>query len=265
MREPKVAKIRVVPLLMILAVVFGFLYGIEEQSYVFRLKHIEVVPRSSLLENEASKLAGGSASRFWPLVFFEYKHLKNEVEKKYPIQISMKAEGWGRVVLQWTQLQPYFSVRWRDRKWFITTAGLCWPESNPLWKDGGIDNTSYNELNIVWDNTMPPLVPDIDSTDLIEVRQSIFPVRTMVKFIEEMHQTPWVEKIRGIALSKLAGDIVAEVSFASMGRDVNILLEFSESIWKSLSPAIETIVKSSDANVLYLDATYKDKIVIKTR
>ncbi|MEN2995479.1 MAG: hypothetical protein ABC360_00445 [Acetomicrobium sp.] len=66
-------------------------------------------------------------------------------------------------------------------------------------------------------------------------------------------------------LSKLAGDIVAEVSFASLGRDVNILLEFSESIWKRLSPAIETIVKSSDANVLYLDATYKDKIVIKTR
>ncbi|MEN2995480.1 MAG: hypothetical protein ABC360_00450 [Acetomicrobium sp.] len=102
MRESKIAKIRVIPLLMILVVVFGFLYGIEEQFYVFRLKHIEVVPRSSLLEKEASKLVVGSASRFWPLVFFEYKHFKNELEKKYPIQISMKAEGWGKVILQWT-------------------------------------------------------------------------------------------------------------------------------------------------------------------
>jgi len=250
---------------MILAIVFGFLYGIEEQYYVLRLKHIKVVPRSPLVEREASKLAAGSASRFWPLVFFEYKHLKNEVEKKYPIQMSMTAEGWGSVILQWTQLQPYFAVKWRDKKWFIASTGICWSESNPLWKTAVIDNPSYNEFNITWDDTMPPLVPDVDSTNLIEVRQSIFPVRSMIKFIEEMQQAPWVEKIRGIALSKLAGDIVVEVSLASMGRDVNILLEFSESMWKSLSPAIETIVKSSDANVLYLDATYKDKIVIKTR
>jgi len=55
------------------------------------------------------------------------------------------------------------------------------------------------------------------------------------------------------------------ITVASMGKDVNILLEFSKITWTNLSPALEAIVKSTDANRIFLDATYKDKIVIKTK
>ena len=83
--------------------------------------------------------------------------------------------------------------------------------------------------------------------------------------VEAIRKTPWIQTIKALELIKIAGELAVMVDVASMDKDVSILLEFSESTWGDLSPALEAIVKSSDAKALYLDATYKDKIVIRNK
>ena len=49
------------------------------------------------------------------------------------------------------------------------------------------------------------------------------------------------------------------VEVASLDKDVSILFEFSESKWNDLAPAMETIVKSSDARLYTLMQHIKTK------
>jgi len=255
------ARIKVaVLLIMAMSFALGFLYGVEERFYVFRLKHIYVVPGNALIEKEVTNWTG-KAARFWPFLFVSYSSWKNDIEARYPVRISIKLNGWGKVTIEWVYLQPSFIAKWHGINWFITSTGMAWSEKNPLWENMDVD--VHGILTLKWDDSMPPLVPD--EANLLGVRQSIFPVKSIVEFVEAVRNTPWVQGLNDIKLMKVAGDLMVMITVASMGKDVNILLEFSKITWTNLSPALEAIVKSSDANKIYLDATYKDKIVIKTK
>ena len=165
------------------------------------------------------------------------------------------------MVIEWLCLQPVFIVNWHDERWFITSSGMTWRESSPLWSYAIID--VRNLLTLKWQNSMPPIVPDEANHN--GDRQSIFPVVRTIELVEAIRKTPWIQTIKALELIKIAGELAVMVDVASMDKDVSILLEFSESTWGDLSPALEAIVKSSDAKALYLDATYKDKIVIRNK
>ncbi|HPU68101.1 MAG TPA: hypothetical protein PLD08_00195 [Acetomicrobium flavidum] len=261
MKGEKAAKIKVAFLLMMAtSFVLGFLYGIEERIYLFRLKNIDVVPNNVLIEREAANWTG-RAARFWPLLFTSFSSWKSDIEARYPVSVSVKVNGWGKITIEWIHLQPSFIVKWHGIRWFITSNGMAWSEKNPLWESINADVRGM--LTLKWDDSMPPLVPN--ESDLLGVRQSIFPVKSIVEFVEAVRNTPWVQSLNDIKLMRVAGELMVMITVASMGKDVNILLEFSKITWTNLSPALEAIVKSTDANRIFLDATYKDKIVIKTK
>ena len=246
---------------MVMSAACGFFYGVEERLYLFRLRNVDIVPENVLIEKETASLISRSSARFWPLLFMGYPSWKMEMEKKYPVRLFIRVDGWGEVVIEWLCLQPVFIVNWHDERWFITSSGMTWRESNPLWSNANMD--VRNLLTLKWHNSMPPLVPD--EANPIGVRQSIFPVVRTIELVEAIRKTPWIQTIKALELIKIAGELAVMVDVASMDKEVSILLEFSESTWGDLSPALEAIVKSSDAKALYLDATYKDKIVIRNK
>ena len=252
---------RIISILMVMSVACGFFYGVEEKLYLFRLRNIDVVPENVLIEKETASLISRSSARFWPLLFIGYPSWKMEMEKKYPVRSLIRVDGWGEVVIEWLCLQPIFIVNWHNERWFITSNGMTWHESNPLWSEANPD--VHNLLTLKWHNSMPPLVPDEANPN--GVRQSIFPVVRTIELVEAIRKTPWIQKIKALELIKIAGELAVMVEVASLDKDVSILFEFSESTWNDLAPALETIVKSSDAKALYLDATYKDKIVIRNK
>ena len=245
--------------LLLLSILCGVLYFVDQRYDFFRLRSLEILPGGVLPEAAIWEAIPRQAHSFWPALLFGARDFVRGVEGFYPVELDLKATGWGRCRVTVKPLEAFLNVSWNGRMWLLSTNGRMWLANlptNAIVKGIELPNRPI----LAWDSGLPlPIDPERQGGDIYSSSLGIEKIRQWYHTIE---RTGWYRDIYCLLAKKVDGKPVVQVLFGSEGEITGeIVLKEDTSNWLSLAAAMEEIFPNAEYRTppgMIINATYTD-------
>ena len=254
--------------LLLLCLVIGFMYGLEQRYHFFRLRSIASSQTSIMSGDIIWSTIPDNAELFWPVLFFRYYTVKDNTERHYPLKVGIRCLGWGKFEVDMQALQPRYLLMWSNRFWYISDSGKIWLvdlPANRIVKGIGIPTSPL----LVWDEKMPlPVGSGVEKGDIV---LSSIPIKKIKGWYQELDKIGWSKKIKRLVAMRQDGRLVMKVEFKDESNETKtLLLRDYPQEWQNIATALRGIEKDikilsgdiSKGRSLYVDATYDGKIIV---
>ena len=240
----------------------GGLWRLNERYVWMAMRGYSVETAYPTLERKFWDLFPSQTLRFWPLFLRESHDIGVFLEKTLPIRVYTRMTGLGTFSTRIVLLSPRLVVEWRGQKWCVSLEGQMWNAA-----DG---NAWIKELEIpqkpVWRIVS---LPGMSSADKRPLPSGIFPAlfstAAIEDFLTSFGDSPWFGNIEEVVLDRREGSDLFTLRFVRESQELTILIQKEKYGWQELDFALEHILgrlwKEGGNHVV--DATYKDKIVVK--
>jgi hypothetical protein len=245
--------------LLLLSVLCGVLYFVDQRYDFFRLRSLEILPGGILPEAPIWESLPRRAEYFWPALFFESRDFVRKVEGFYPVELTLKLTGWGRYRVTVRPLEVFLNVSWNGRMWLLSTNGRMWLanlRANTIVK--GIEMPDKPILS--WDSGLPlPIDPERQGGDIYSSSLVMDKIRM---WYETIGKTKWYRNIYCLLAKKVDGKPVVQVLFGTEDAITGeIVLKEDTSNWLSIAAAMEEIFPNAEYRMppgMIVNATYTD-------
>lgn len=254
--------------LLLLCLIIGFLYGLEQRYHFFRLRTIASSVNSIISGDIIWSAIPDNVENFWPLLFFRYYNIKDEVERHYPLKVDIRCLGWGKFEVDMQALQPRYLLMWSNRFWYISDDGKIWLVDLPVNRVVKGIAPPKSPL-LVWDEKMPlPVGSGLEKGDIV---LSSIPIKKIKGWYDEIEKIGWSHKIKRMKAMRQDGRLVMKIEFKDKSNKTKTLLlrDYPQG-WQNIATALRGIEKDikmlsgdvSERRSLYVDATYDGKIIV---
>ena len=253
----KLRRIKIVFCTMLL----GGLWRLNERYAWMSMREMRVNAATPVLEERYWDVFPSQCLRFWPLFIRKSQDVAVFLERTNPVLVETRITGIGSFVTDIKLLSPHIVVEWEGELWCISKEGRMWNLA-----DGSF---GFRELKIpqkpLWRVLVSSVVNENEHLLPRGVFPSIFSIDSIDDFLKGLGDASWFDGVEEVALDRMAGDDLFKLRYVQEGKIFTILVQRDKYGWKELDLALEHILyrlRREDGNHL-IDATYKDKIVVK--
>jgi hypothetical protein len=193
------------------------------------------------------------------------RDIKAFLEKTVPILVNVRLTGFGSFGVDIELLSPWVLVEWRQAVWCISREGRMWNAGDeslrlsgleiprkPVWRVASLFASNDDRGSLpggVFPS--PPLVP----TESIE------------NFLSSFGGEPWFGDVEEISLERRAGAELFRLRLVRGQQEFTILIQRDKYEGKELDEALGRVLEdlSREGGSHLIDATYENKIVVRTR
>lgn len=250
--------------LLFFALFLGIVISLESKTHFLRLKEIEATPDGLLQEVVVWKNVTETERSFWPLLILNKAEYEKEIEKNYPVECRLQIFGWGKVRLQLDCTEPIVKLAWNGQYWYLSENGKIWPAD--LDENNILTLSAIKRLPVLyWGEEKITPYEVGNSNDKIKI--SALPIEQIVSWYRTLKNIKWIDKILAIKAETNDGIPVVRLIFKNYegANGVSVLLPEDSESWVVTSLAISKIcpdIRAMSQND-FIDATYKDKIMVK--
>ncbi len=245
--------------LLLTAVLLGSLFRIEETCGCLRLKGVAIVPPHRGMEEILGQELKGLEEHVWPFALFDMPRFVERVVSVYPVEASWEISGWGKIEVRIKSLEPFCAVVWRDQRWLVAKNGRVWRFDLPEWRE--VEASQDEALPLIyWGSDMPPLVSKEDKGSVYALA---FSVDKLTRWLSAVEETNRMGELSSLKFYRAGGDVFVEVRVNLRGREVVVRTRDEPESWGVISKAALQLLSENTKGNLLLDASYKDKIILK--
>lgn len=241
------------------------MFFLERSFHLMRTREIFIQPEECFTETLLWNNLSGKNVRYWPLLVVGRKAIEEKIEKTIPVKLDFSISGFGRFRIGISPLKPVYIVRWKKILWYVAQNGKIWETSRPF-NDllPGITKPDGPVFEI--GAGFPPPLPDgafERRTDTIY--RSLLPMDLMKNWKDEVLRLPWYSILEKLVIQKRAGEYYLVLLLNCKRGPVELLLRADSGTWPGITEALGKIMPGFPEGYkdIYIDATYKDKIVVK--
>ncbi len=245
--------------LLLAAVVLGSLFRIEETCGCLRLKGVAIVPSHRGMEEMLGQELKGLEEHVWPFALFDMPRFAERVVSVYPVEASWEISGWGKIEVHIKSLEPFCAVVWRDQRWLVAKNGKVWRFDLPEWREVEVSQNEALPL-VYWGSDMPPLVPKEGKGNVYTLAFSVDKLTRWLSAVEEINR---MGELASLKFYRAGGDVFVEVRVSLRGREIVVRMRDEPESWGVISKAALQLLSENTKGNLVLDASYKDKIILK--
>ncbi len=252
-------------LVVLISFVLGGLFFLEKNFHFLRTREIAIQPQEHFTEEIFWNSLDSEKIRYWPLLFLEKNKITHEIEKIIPVQVDLNLSGFGRFRLGIYPLKPLYVIEWKEILWYVDRMGKTWKVSREV--NNLIDGISKPDGPVfeVGEGFPIPLPVGVleNSEDLIY--QSHLPLDLIRRWNEDVVGLPWFPILERLVMEKRAGEYYLVLQLKSQKGRIDLLLRAESEKWTEITEALGKIMPGFPQHYcnIYIDATYKDKIVVK--
>lgn len=252
---------------LLVSLLLGALYNVEQQYSCFRLRDIEIVPGGVVPEAPIWSFVPSTSERFWLSLAANRGAYERKIESFYPIRARLKFAGWGRYALEVSPLEVLAYVHWNSRTWLLSTNGRMWPASLPV--NAEIRMKLPDGPILVWDKMMPIPVDTDESRG--DISPSSLPLGKIGGWLAALEKAGWRKDVHKIVASKVDGRPVVTLVMRRNGAAAGeIMLKEDTADWLQLAAAFKQSgifpPTGENRDIIEINATFTDrKFTVKTR
>ncbi len=245
--------------LLLLSILCGVLYFVDQRYDFFRLRGLEIVPGGVLPEAAIWEALPRQAEFFWPSLIFDSRDFNRKIEGFYPVEIALKVTGWGRYRVTVKPLEVFLNVSWNSRLWLLSTNGRMWLANLPV--NAIVKGIELPDKPILaWDAGLPlPIDPERQGGDIYA---SSLAMEKIERWYDTIGKTAWYRDIYCLLAKKVDGKPVVQVLFGSENAITGeIILKEDTTNWLSLAAAMEELFPNGEYRAppgMVINATYTD-------
>ena len=243
------------------SMLLGGLWRLNERYLWMTMDDLAVNAVTPALEERYWDIFPSRCLRFWPMFLRDSLDVAVFLERTNPVLVETRMTGIGSFVVDIKLLSPHIVVEWQGEMWCISKEGRMW----------SLADGSFGLRDIKIDQK--PLWRVLTSSAVREGRQllpggvfpSIFSIDAIDDFLKELRDASWFDDVEEVALDRRAGDDLFRLRYVRDGKNYTILIQRGKYEPGELGVALEDVLgrlRREDGSHL-IDATYKDKIVVK--
>ena len=257
-------KRRVKLLLVLCAVLGGFLFAAEGRYAIFRLQNIELISPGLISEKALWAVIKPEEAVFWPLFLGRSNSCATALESYYPADVKISLRGWGKFRLEAKPLAPAFKMIWDDKYWYVAADGRAWLATLPGNKYIATGDCDSRPL-LTWGKTRTTPIDFAASRGNIHI--SSLPVPRIMGWYKNIDAIGWRSYVRGMQAGEREGMPVVRLVFDDGlgGPGANILFVDDPKQWYEAELAVMKLfpVMGKIPPKVFIDTTYKGKILVK--
>ncbi len=208
---------------------------------------------------------GSEKIRYWPLLFFQKDKITQEIEKIIPVEVDLSLSGFGKFSLGVHPLKPLYVIEWKQTLWYVDKMGKTWKVSREV--NNLIDGISKPDGPVfeVGEGFPVPLPPGVLESREDLIYQNHLPMDLIRRWSEEVIGLPWFSILERLVMEKRAGEYYLVLQLKPQKGRIDLLLRAESEKWPEITEALGKIMPGFPQQYcnIYIDATYKDKIVVK--
>ncbi len=251
--------------MLLIAVVLGIILQLEARFQTLRLVSLSVEPASVMEDRIAWKAVSPRWERIWPELLWNERFFCEEIEKYYPVKTDLQLTGWGHFVLHVEPLKPALTLSWFNALWYVSASGRIWRANLPTNLEIRTILPPQGPV-VVWGEGLPtPLATPESSRDIYVAS---LPIERITGWLKALDDVKWAQDAQVLIVKRTEGrNIVQLLLSAPPGAPQEVILKEDASDWRAVAGAIEKIHPNflNNSISLLVDATYRDKIVIRSR
>lgn len=251
-------------LLVLCAVLFGFLLAAEGRYATFRLQNIELTAPGLVSEKALWAVIKPEESRFWPLFWARSASCESLLETYYPIRAKISLRGWGRFRFEAEPLAPAFKMVWDGRFWYVAEDGRTWLATLPDNRYIATGTCDERPL-LTWGKNRTTPIDFSASRGNIHV--SSLPVSRILGWYKNVDSIGWRRFVRSVQAGEREGMPVVRLVFddGAGGAGANILFVDDPKQWYEAELAVMKLFPDMGkiSPKVFIDTTYKGKILVK--
>lgn len=252
--------------LIVVSLAGGILAAAESRYAFLRLYGIEIDPRGMIPENAVWGTVSPAQEKMWPLLWLSKEKYCDNIESYYPVNLRMELSGWGKFRLEVLPLEAAFRMHWAGKFWYVSADGRTWLSS--LRENSFISSEKADALPMLSWSADRETAVDL-SGDRGNVFVSGLPIDKVQLWYENLKVLGWSDRVKFIQAGFREGRyLVRLILFDPEGNSgASIILPDDPKEWQTSGLAIKKLypdVSKISPNVL-IDATYKDKILVKNK
>jgi hypothetical protein len=247
--------------LLMLSLLCGVFYFVQERYDCFRLRGLEITPRGILPDTTVWQSLPRAAERFWMSLFWERGKFVKGIEGAYPVGIKLKVTGWGRYKISIEPLKPMLYVSWNSNMWFLSDNGRMWRTDLP-------SNTSVKGLRLpekpilAWDSGLA--MPIDLETQGGGICRSSLPLAKIKKWYDTLEKVGWEKDVYCLLAKKIDGRPVVQLLLGSGdGLSGEVVFKEDTANWMPVAAALTRVYGGAGSIVpkgLVVNATFTDSM-----
>jgi hypothetical protein len=247
--------------LLFLSFFCGAFYFAEQRYDYFRLRGLEITPTGILPDATVWQSLPHVSERFWPSLLWARRRFVREIEGAYPVEIRLKASGWGRYNVSIVPLEPMLYVSWNANMWLLSNNGRMWRADLP--SNASVKGLTLPQKPILaWDSGLAtPIDPDVQGGGIF---RSSLPLAKIKKWYDMLEKVGWEDDVYCVLAKKIDGRPVVQLLLGSGdGPSGEVVLKEDTSNWSSIAAAMAKVFGGADSAVpkgLVVNATYADSL-----
>jgi len=240
----------------------GGLWRLNERYTWMSMRGMSVSAANAALEERYWDVFPSQCLRFWPLFIRKSRDVAVFLERTNPVLVEIRMTGMGFFDADIKLLSPRIVVEWKGKVWCISKEGRMWSLA-----DGSF---GFKELKIptkpLWRVLASSVVGEDEQLLPGGVFPSIFSTDAIDDFLKGLGNASWFGYVEEVTLDRRAGDDLFELRYVREGNSFTILIQRDKHEWEELSLTLEHILDrlGREGGGRLIDATYKDKIVVKS-
>ena len=247
--------------LLMLSFLCGAMYFAEQRYDYFRLRGLEIVPPGILPDATVWQSVPRSAERFWPSLLLNKRKFVMEIEGSYPVEMKLKATGWGKYRVRIVPLEPMLYLSWNSNMWLVSSNGRMWRAD--LQSNASVKGLSLPKKPILaWDSWLAmPINPDTQGGGIF---RSSLPIAKIKKWYDMIGEIGWEDDVYCVLAKKIdCRPVVQLLLGAGYGSAGELVLKEDTENWASLAVALGKVFPGTAAAVpkgMVVNATYADSM-----
>ncbi len=262
----KKSKKRLKFLFVVVSLTGGILAAAEARYALFRVYGIDIDPRGMLSEQVVWGTVSPSQEKIWPLLWLSKEKYCGNIESYYPVNLRMELTGWGRFRLEVMPLEAAFRMYWGGRFWYVSADGRTWLSS--LKENSFVASEKADALPMLSWSTDRETPVDL-SKDHGNVFTSSLPIEKIRLWHDNLKALGWSDKVKFIQAGFREGRYIVQLILFGPEESIGaeIMLPDDPKDWQTAGLAIRKIYPDISKILpgVSIDATYKDKILVKNK
>jgi hypothetical protein len=247
--------------LLMLSFLCGAIYFAWQRYDYFRLRGLEITPSGILPDATVWQSLPRAAEHFWLSLVFERRKFVRGIEGAYPVEIKLKATGWGRYRVTIAPLEPMLYVSWNSNMWLLSQNGRMWRAD--LRENASVRGLVLPQKPILaWDSGLP--IPIDLETQGGGIFRSSLPMAKIRKWYDMIEKIGWENDVYCVLAKKIDGRPVVQLLLGpGDGSAGEVVLKEDTASWASLAAALGKVFPGNSSTVpkgLVVNATYADSM-----
>ena len=250
--------------LLVLALFFGILCGLENHYQLLRLVELTIEPPESLPDSVLWSSIGSLSRRFWVIPVMRRASIARELQERYPAEIRVTSPGWGRIGITVRPYLPWLSISYEGKQYVLSLEGFIWPKGFSV---GGVKLPAVGDRLPAWEWEKGLLNPFTDPNRRDSaVQKSALPIAEIGRWEQGLAEKTWLGNRVRTMVSARGGQRVLKVIAQRNNQRIQLELKDDPKEWEAVFAAVRRILADPDLSkqgTLLIDATYEGKIVAR--